>query len=154
LQQGSKSNSNDRIPHHHHSFFGFEINLYNPCVANRIIKGKQHTVSWHVDDLKSSKIDSKVNNKFLAWSKTKYANDKIGEIKAVCGMKHDYLAMMLDFTTPGVLKLNMTLYVKKMLQAFPIKFNGNIKCPWNKNLLKVDKMLELSQDRTKLSTHL
>jgi hypothetical protein len=69
----------------------------------------------------------------------KYVDYKIGEIKVVPEKKHDYLAMTLDFTTPGVLKLDMTLYVKKMLQDFPIQFNRNIKCPWNKNLFKVDK---------------
>jgi hypothetical protein len=56
----------------------------------------------------------------------------------MCGKKHDYLAMMLDFTTPGVLKVNMTLYVKKILKDFPIKFKGKSKCPWSKNLFKVD----------------
>jgi hypothetical protein len=54
------------------------------------------------------------------------------------GKKHDYLAMMLDFTTPGVLKVDMTLYVKKILKDFPIKFKGKSKCPWSKNLFKVD----------------
>jgi hypothetical protein len=42
-------------------------------------------------------------------------DNKIGEIKAACGKKHNYLAMTLDFTTPGVLKIDMMLYVKKML---------------------------------------
>jgi hypothetical protein len=96
----------------------FKINPYNPCVANRIVKGKQHTITWHVDDLKSSYIDPKVNNKFLAWLKTKYADDKIAEIKAVCGKKHNYFAMTLDFTTPGVLKLNITSYVKRCFKNF------------------------------------
>jgi hypothetical protein len=64
-----------------------------------------------VDDLKSSHINPKVNDNFLDWLKTTYANDKIGEIKAVCGKKHDYLAMTLDFTTSGVLKIDMTSYV-------------------------------------------
>jgi hypothetical protein len=53
--------------------------------VNRIVKGKQHTVTWHIDDLKSSHVDPQVNDKFLAWLKTKYADDKIGEIKAVHG---------------------------------------------------------------------
>jgi hypothetical protein len=26
---------------------GFTINPYNPCVANRIVNGNQHTVTWH-----------------------------------------------------------------------------------------------------------
>ena len=61
-----------------------------------------------MDDLKSSHVDPKVNDRFLSWLQTTYANDKIGEIKAVRGTKHDYLAMTLDFTTPGVLKIDMT----------------------------------------------
>jgi hypothetical protein len=89
---------------------GFIVNPYDPCVANRMVKGKQHTVTWHVDDLKSSHVDLKVNNKFLAWLQEKYASDKIGEIKAMRGKKHDYLAITLDFTTPGVLKVDMTSY--------------------------------------------
>ena len=78
---------------------GFKINPYNPCVANRTIKGTQHTITWHMHDLKSSHVNPKVNDKFLDWLKTTYANDKIGEIKAVCGKKHNYLAMTLNLPT-------------------------------------------------------
>jgi hypothetical protein len=30
---------------------GFTINLYAPCVVNKILDGHQLTVCWHVDDL-------------------------------------------------------------------------------------------------------
>jgi hypothetical protein len=43
---------------------GFKINPYDPCVANRTVNGKQHTVTWHVDDIKSSHVDPKVNDNF------------------------------------------------------------------------------------------
>ena len=33
---------------------GFEINPYDPCVANMMIEGSQMTFCWHVDDLKVS----------------------------------------------------------------------------------------------------
>jgi hypothetical protein len=33
---------------------GFTMNPYNRCVVNKIIKGKQCTIIWHVDDLKLS----------------------------------------------------------------------------------------------------
>jgi hypothetical protein len=32
---------------------GFTMNLYDRCVVNKIIKGKQCTIIWHVDDLKT-----------------------------------------------------------------------------------------------------
>jgi hypothetical protein len=33
---------------------GFETNEYDKCDMNRIIRGKQCTILWHVDDLKIS----------------------------------------------------------------------------------------------------
>ncbi|KAI2512474.1 Reverse transcriptase (RNA-dependent DNA polymerase) [Fragilaria crotonensis] len=103
---------------------GFVVNPYDPCVANRTVNGKQHTVTWHVDDLKSSHVDPKVNDEFLNWLKKKYASDEIGEVKAVRGHQHDYLAMVLDYSSPGVLKLDMTKYVKTMVEDFPLTLSG------------------------------
>ncbi len=45
--------------------YGFQINPYDPCVANKTVNGNQLTVSWHVDDLKISHKDSKVVDEFL-----------------------------------------------------------------------------------------
>ena len=41
---------------------GFVVNPYDPCMANCMVNGKQQTVVWHIDDLKSSHMDPKVNN--------------------------------------------------------------------------------------------
>ena len=29
---------------------GFEINPYDPCVANKMVNGMQMAIRWHVDD--------------------------------------------------------------------------------------------------------
>ena len=130
---------------------GFEINPYDLCIANRVVNNKQHTITWHVDNLKSSHVDPKVNDKFLSWLKTKYASNKIGEIKAIRGQKHNYLAMTLDFTIPGVLQVDMTQYVSKMINKFPERLSGNTKCPWSKNLFRVDETSpKLSQEKAKI----
>ena len=39
---------------------GFEVNPYDPCVANRIVNRSQCTIVWHVDDLKVSHKDEAV----------------------------------------------------------------------------------------------
>jgi hypothetical protein len=39
---------------------GFIINPYDPCVANKIIEGKQMTICFHVDDCKLSHRKKKV----------------------------------------------------------------------------------------------
>ena len=49
--------------------YGFELNPYDPCVANKMVNGEQLTVCWHMDNLKSSHIVTKVNDEFLQWLK-------------------------------------------------------------------------------------
>jgi hypothetical protein len=100
---------------------GFTVNPYDPCVANRIVNGKQHTVTSHVDDLKSSHVDPKVNTEFLQWLESKYGDPKLARVKAVRGKKHNYLAMNLDYSIPGKLKVDMVNYVKKMQINLSIK---------------------------------
>ena len=39
---------------------GFEVNPFDICVANRMVNGKQHAVTWHMDDVKTSHDDPKV----------------------------------------------------------------------------------------------
>jgi Reverse transcriptase (RNA-dependent DNA polymerase) len=126
---------------------GFKINPYDPCVANRTVNGKQHTVTWHVDDLKSSYEEPKVNDDFLKWLQEKYGDTKVAPVKATRGKVHDYLAMKLDFTTPGKLKVDMTDYVNSMVKEFPEEISTS-QYPWNKNLFKVDdKDKKLSKEK-------
>jgi hypothetical protein len=35
---------------------GFEINPYDPCVANKMVNGTQMTIRWHVNDLMISHL--------------------------------------------------------------------------------------------------
>jgi hypothetical protein len=38
---------------------GFELNPYDPCIANKVIEGAQCTIAWYVDDTKISHIKSR-----------------------------------------------------------------------------------------------
>jgi hypothetical protein len=128
---------------------GFEINPYDPCVANKIVSGKQLTVTWHVDDLKSSHIDPRVNDTCIKWLEKKYGDPKIGKVKAHRGKRHDYLGMTLDYSTPGEVKVDMTDYVKGMINEFPedLKKTSAV-TPSNENLFKVNpKSRKLSKDK-------
>ncbi|KAL7574341.1 hypothetical protein ACA910_008445 [Epithemia clementina (nom. ined.)] len=129
---------------------GFEVNPYDPCIANRMINGKQHTVTWHVDDLKSSHVDSKVNDEFANWLETKYGDPKVGKVKAERGKRHDYLAMTLDFSSPGEARIDMTEYVKNMVDDFPEELEGRASTPWTEHLFKVnEKSKVLDKTRAK-----
>jgi hypothetical protein len=117
---------------------GFEVNPYNICVANRQVNGKQHTVTWHVDDLKSSHEDSRVNDDFEAWCEKMYGSDQVGHVKVVRGKEHDYLAMILNFTDSGAMKVDMRYYIDGMLEDFPFPVQSTAKTPWTEKLFKVD----------------
>ena len=99
---------------------GFKFNPCDPCVANRMVEGKQHTIRFHVDDLMSSHVDPEVNDRFLVWLNKMYGHH--GKVVATRGKVHDYLGMVFDFTEPGVLTLDMVEYVEKMLEEFSMDF--------------------------------
>ena len=95
---------------------GFELHPYDPCVANKMIDGKQLTLTWHVDDLKASHVKTAVVDAFVQWVRDKY--EDVTKVKPSRGKKHDYLAMMLDYSIPGVVKIDMSEYIKKIIRDF------------------------------------
>ena len=100
---------------------GFVFNPYDPCVANKDIKGKQLTVLFHVDDVKVSSVRKQSVDDFIQWIDYKYGGSG-KPISVTRGKKHDYLGMLLDFTEDGVVAVDMVYYVENMLEDFPIKF--------------------------------
>jgi hypothetical protein len=46
---------------------GFKVNPYDPCVANKHVKGEQLTVCFHVDDCKISHLIPKVIDETIEW---------------------------------------------------------------------------------------
>jgi hypothetical protein len=76
---------------------GFELNPYDPCVANKMVNGKQMTVCWHVDDLKVSHVDGLELTKFVL----KLAKIYGDQITVKRGSYHDYLGMDLDYSLSG-----------------------------------------------------
>ncbi|CAJ1940735.1 unnamed protein product [Cylindrotheca closterium] len=118
---------------------GFIFNPYDPCVANKAVNGKQQTLRFHVNNLISSHMDPKVNDKFADWLNVRYGLTK--ECTIVRGKIHRYLGMTLDFSVKGKLKICMDDYVKNMLEDFPVKFNKESKqdTPAGNDLLKAGK---------------
>ena len=46
--------------------WGFVINPYDWCIANKQINGQQCTLVWHVDDMKISHADSRVVDNIIS----------------------------------------------------------------------------------------
>ena len=61
-------------------------------------------------------VELTVNNEFLTWLNKTYGEDGIGEVKATRGNRHAYLAMILDFSSAKVLKLDMVEYIRRIIK--------------------------------------
>jgi hypothetical protein len=116
--------------------YGFTINPYDPCVANKTVNGNQLTVSWHIDDLKVSHMDSQTVTDFLTWIVETYG--QIGEVKITRGPIHDYLGMRLDYAIPKQVTIDMVSYVESMVSFFPENLEKpKVTSPWTDKLFSV-----------------
>ena len=123
---------------------GFKLNPYDPCVANKIVHGKQLTIAWHVDDLKVSHKKYQVVSRMVKWLKAKYEQlfeDSSSAMTITHGKIHDYLGMQLDFSMPGEVKVTMIPYVKEIVTLFEQYDNSTktAKTPASEFLFKMRK---------------
>jgi hypothetical protein len=101
--------------------FKFKLNPYDPCVANKIVEGKQITVCFHVDDCKLSHEHPKVIDETIDWLRAEYESifkDGLGAMQVHRGKVHKYLRMGLDFSHKGKCIVTMHDYLDGILKAF------------------------------------
>ena len=117
------------------------LNHYDPCVENNLIKGKQCTIVWHVDDLKLSHNQIKVVDKVVKWLIYKYEDAKIGIMIPIRRTRHEYLLMMFDLNEKVAVKIDMVDYVEKMIQDFPVNLKNTkkVSSPESEYIFKVHK---------------
>lgn len=92
----------------------FKLNPYDPCMCNKMIRGKQMTIVWHVGDLKILHFDTRAVNKMVAWLNEQYLAAMVTRSK-----KHKYLSMEFDFSTAGEVKVGMDAFIAGAIDAFP-----------------------------------
>ena len=113
---------------------GFEVNPYDPCVANKNIKGAQCTICWHVDDLKISHVDPAVVTQVCKDISDVYD----GKVKTHRGGVHDYLGMDLDWeSAPGELIISMIKYLQKIIDKWPEELSSTKINPANDTLFTI-----------------
>ena len=115
--------------------WGYEINPYDWCVANKMVSGAQCTVVWHVDDLKISHVDPTVVESLLDLLDGEYG--KINPLVTTHGKLHDYLGMTLDYSDDGNVKIVMKDYITKMLDELPDDMNGEAATPASLHLFSI-----------------
>ena len=92
---------------------GFEINDYDPCVANKIVNDKQCTITWYVDDLKVSHVDQGVVDEIV-----QKINDKFGGLSVTKGKHHTYLGMGITYNEDQTVSISMNEYVEEVIDTF------------------------------------
>jgi hypothetical protein len=100
---------------------GFKLNPYGGCVVNKIVKGKQITVCFHVDDCKISHEHPKVVDETIDWLRAEYESifeDGLGAMKVHRGKVRKYLGMTLDFSHKGQCTITMHDYLDRILKAY------------------------------------
>ena len=102
--------------------WGFTLNPYDSCVANKYVNGQQCTMTWHVDDLKISHAKEHVVRSVM--KKIQHNFGQYSDLSMHIGKRHDYLGMILDFNSPGVLEIDMSDYIQVILQDTPAKLRG------------------------------
>jgi hypothetical protein len=106
---------------------GYKINLYNRCMANKVVKGEQVIICFYIDDCKISYESSAVIDDMIAWLRTKYKSifkDGLEQMKVHRGKTHKYLGMSLDFSHKGQCRVTMHNYIDGILRA-AIKDHGD-----------------------------
>ena len=112
---------------------GFVLNPYDPCVANKVINGKQCTICWYVDDLKISHVDLRVVNNIITKIEERY-----GKMTVTRGNKHVYVGMDIEYTQNGEAKICMKDYINEAIEAFPEDCTKLAKTPAGPHLFEVN----------------
>ncbi len=110
----------------------FKINPYDPCVANKWMRGAQLTVARHVDNLKVSLKGPQCITSVNKWLSTLY-----DDLKETRGEVHNCLGITLDYIIPGFLWISMVAYINEILANFPEVIEGAAGSPTPNNLFLV-----------------
>jgi hypothetical protein len=125
---------------------GYVANPYDPCVVNKMINGKQCTIGWWVDDLKISHVDSMVVDHVIDMLDEEFGKET--PMNKSRGKVHDYLGMILDFSQPGQLTVDMVEYVKTIISEMPEDMKGTARTPAAAHLFQVrDEPVPLGQEK-------
>ena len=114
----------------------FEKNLYDPCVANKMVNGTQMTTRWHVDDLMISYLSHDEIMKVVQEIKDIYRENLVETV----GTTHDYLGMTFDYLFTKEVRINMWDYLRKVIKEFPEEITGVYLTPASDHLLRCVRM--------------
>jgi hypothetical protein len=111
---------------------GFTLNPYNFCIANCVIKGKQCTIAWYVDDTKISHVDPTVVTSIIDQLESRF--DKMTVTR---GLEHSFLGMKIKYTGKGTAIITMKQYLEEALSECGMDITREVTTPAQRDLFEV-----------------
>ena len=115
----------------------FEINPHEWCLENKTVDGTQMTFVWHVDNLNISHENGDTVDALINKISERYEKEE--DLTIHRGKVHKYLGMKLDYRKEGKVKIDMTDYLKKILDDRSDKYQGRAITPAANHLFEVNK---------------
>ena len=113
---------------------GFELNPYDPCVANATIRDKQCTIVWYVDDNKISHQDPNVVTDVI-----QRIEQHFGKMSVTRGDEHDFLGMRIVFDKEqGTAKITMMSYLYEAINESGMHIARGAATPATRSLFELD----------------
>ena len=112
---------------------GFKLNLYDRCVANKTINGKQCTIAWYVDNNKRSHVDPKIVDGII-----NKIEEKFGKMTVTRGKKHTFVIMDIEFATDKCVKILMHPYLREAITEFGEDVACGASSPARNDLVRIN----------------
>jgi hypothetical protein len=118
---------------------------------NKVVKGTQLTVAWHVDDLKVLHVKSSVVDQFISDMEEEFGKET--PLNKSRGKVHHDLGMTLNFSKPGEVTVSMIDYIKGILHDAPKEMRGSAATPAANHLFQVNTVdpVPLKQDKADIN---
>jgi len=92
-----------------------------------MIRGKQFTILWHVDNLQISLVKKALVEEILKKLMTQFGQDS--PLTTSRGEVLDYLGIQIDYLVKGKVSFSMKEYIKKLLDEVPFDMGGVANTP-------------------------
>ena len=112
---------------------GFALNPYDPCIANKMINGKQCTIAWYVDDTKISHVESAVVTSII-----KEIEKRFDKMTVTRGKEHTFLGMQIRYTDEGTAQISMKEYLLEAIAESGLEINNTASTPARRDMFEVD----------------
>ena len=122
---------------------GFELNPYNPCVANKVIGGKQCTIARNVDDTKISHADSNVVTQII-----EQIEERFGKMTVARGNESVFLGMHIKYMKANrTAEITMRDYLEESIAESGMSIARMAASPAKRDLFEVKQSAPLLKNR-------